>query len=234
MNLKLFNEIDLNKINNGTLINLTSRDKSKCINMINKVPVFLQTHANDEGLRRCLSTGLSVKYKNLIMDSTVNNYQDHILEIFMKVFKKYQLYYNDSVSLENRLIENFFQIYQDIPSINDWDDNVNDVPHKICLYRRFKYMSKYYVLEAALPLTVSLLSYKFKPLFQLQNSLMYNEILNNTKIMSMIDILHTNLNNPVINITGYTTWFRYVTDINKMDYIPLPLKAPTPRISTRS
>ena len=71
------------------------------------------------------------------------------------------------------------------------------------------------MLEGALALTLSVLSYKNKSLYSLKNdnNYLWDEFIRLNARNNYIDLNTINLLNPVINITGYTTIFK------KLDFL---------------
>ena len=174
------------------------------------------------------------KYKDLIMGIIPNsnvksdNYMQHILEIFYKVNNKYNSIHDIKMVdvLKHKLYVKYLTFIKNLILNHKedtfmWDDKTCDVCHKLSLYQKCSYMNHPFILEAAIGVTSSFLSYN-GTLLTFMNSTELN-ILRKQDILKIIidSFKNHDFTKGVLNITGYSTWFRLNKSFEDLSsYIP--------------
>ena len=91
-------------------------------------------------------------------------------------------------------------------------DDSDDAKFKFSISRYCIYKNETYMLEAALAISGSYLSYMFSPLAYIQNNdtIKWQEVIDKLNQCNHSNILNCNLNDIVVNVCGYTTWFKHI------------------------
>lgn len=184
------------------------------------VIIVTQTHTKDKGSKRFLDP----KTRFLITDK--DSYRSHIADIFNGVCDKFKV---DEIN--NPVKENLVDVmsrmtkkkYQDISKIRDYNDDIDDVSFKLSLYQLISYMNRTYMIEAAIAIVGTYFSYGYVPIAYIKTKEpdVWNKLIKiNTMYDNFLDLNAIDFTTPILNITGYSTWLKEITDLNNV--YPLP------------
>ena len=221
---RLLNELDLNKLFNFNTLSKFTPKNSAMNKLLYNIPLFIENHALKDADERFIKPPLSSYI------TTALTPEEHIEDIIFNCLNIFKLKNSNCDligTLFNELKKKYIRIKteEDSKNINNdifvnYNDDKNDLKVKFSIYRLFKkeiIKNSYviYMLEGALALTLSVLSYKNKSLYSLKNdnNYLWDEFIRLNARNNYIDLNTINLLNPVINITGYTTIFK------KLDFL---------------
>ena len=240
----LLNEADLGKIPLGNLYFLGMDNGKNLLSSLDGMIVLVSSHTYSDGSNRYIKDSNIREY---ILPPSYNGYRNHIKFILEEVNLKFKE--KTSTELTDFLINKFQKAYPNLMTIKRYDDDLDDLHCKFSIYKLFNYNGRLFMLEGALGVNISILSYDFKPLIQIKNE--YDEIFekfinevgsvyrsklnsdakknkgiskrynssNDEKISIFNTINNLNLEKPIISVTGYSSIFKEV-EKDSLRFIP--------------
>ena len=179
------------------------------------------------------------------MPSNISGSKRHIKYILENVSAQYSNQTNKLIN--DTIIKYANEKYPKIEDLKCYNDDKNDIHCKFSIYRICEYNKKYYMIEGALGVNISFLSYDFRPLAYIKKYLQqeWNNIQYLTKVKKSIimqkklknkninkkvqdsdDIINVignidsiNVSDPVLCVTGYSTVFKEIDNINNKNFI---------------
>ena len=228
----ILQETDLMKNLKGkpTLDYLILNNNTILLKEFDGVPIFIEKHAKAKAENRFVKNA-DIRHKFITL---TDNYIYHIKDIIETTSKLY----TNSEKFQNRslfkdLSYRMLNMYPKIENIKTYDDEKDDISYKLALYRLVKkdYLNiddnPIYMIESALAISTSFLSYNYQPLAYLRNLnndkwkefLQFNNESPNSIVKPFLDLDTIDITKPIINICSYTSWFKHIADAESKIYV---------------
>ena len=153
----------------------------------------------------------------------------------MKVNSNYQSQSFGSIKLTNNAKKAIESLNPNsVEDMKKFSDIANDIKHKFSMYNMYTYKSKVYMLEAAIAVSTTFLTYNEIPLayikkynlvnewrqiLYLNNRYQYDSRDANKQTFGFLDLNNIDLSEPYLNLTGYATWFKEINNVQQKLYI---------------
>lgn len=207
-------EADLQKLTRNS-IDLLCRDKGDPImRSIYNIPIIISAqHIQKKRKSRFIQHS---EARHLITDAI--DYLEHIAKIIKLVFDTY-----GGQAFSNKLNNIMNSEIPDIDKIEDWDDEIDDIPMKFSTYRIFKYDNRFFMIEGAIAIGLSAFSLNGMTLDFIKKSKPYlwDEIVEIDKLYpgGFID-LNAFQYHPVLTVTSYATWVKRIKSLTDFSIVP--------------
>lgn len=184
------NEADLGKVPLGNLYTLGSDVGKNLLPSLNGMTVLVSSHTYADGSNRYIE---DKDVRGYILPLSYEGYRNHMKFILEEVNLKFKKKF--SSELTDLLIKKFKTVYPSITAIKEYDDRFNDVHCKFSIYKLLNFKNALYMLEGALAVNISILSYDKKPLINIKNT--HDEASFQTLMNKVSSVYRSKLNSDI-------------------------------------